>query len=48
MRLHLADLQAWVAGSRLGMVADGAVLGAVLAVAVAVSGSGGEFIYFQF
>ena len=36
------------AGSRIGAVVEGSVLGFVLARVIACSGVGGEFIYFQF
>jgi len=39
---HELDTRAW------GALLEGAVLGAVVACSVAVSGAGGEFIYFQF
>jgi alginate O-acetyltransferase complex protein AlgI len=39
---------AWLAASRAGNLLEGAAVGALAALVVAVSGSGAEFIYFQF
>ena len=47
-RIHIAELQSVCASARWGPAAEGLALGAVLALAVAVSDSGGDFIYFQF
>ncbi len=46
-RERLPSLQRALAGPWGGLV-EGLVLGAILALALAASGSGGEFIYFQF
>ena len=48
LRPRLAALQARCASSLVGVMLEGALLGTVLAVAILVSGAGGEFIYFQF
>jgi D-alanyl-lipoteichoic acid acyltransferase DltB (MBOAT superfamily) len=46
-RERLPDLQRALGGAWGGLL-EGFVLGAILALALAVSGSGGEFIYFRF
>ncbi len=48
LRTHGRELQASVAGSRWGAVLEGGVVGVVVALVIAASGVGGEFIYFQF
>ena len=47
-RVHVAELQAACGSTRWGPAVEGLALGAALALAVAVSDSGGDFIYFQF
>jgi alginate O-acetyltransferase complex protein AlgI len=47
-RLRLSAIQATCATRWWGTTAEGLALGALVAWAIAVSGSGGEFIYFQF
>jgi D-alanyl-lipoteichoic acid acyltransferase DltB (MBOAT superfamily) len=47
-RLHVDRYRGWLANRWWGSFVEGAVVGTVLAVACAVSGAGGEFIYFQF
>ena len=46
-RLHFEAIRRSLGGV-LGGVIEGAALGTILALAVAASGVGGEFIYFQF
>ena len=48
VRERLAGIQLALAGSVWAGAAEGFAFGAVLALAIAVSGSSGEFIYFQF
>ncbi len=48
LRPRLLQLQERFANSLPGLALEGIALGALLALAVLVSGSGGEFIYFQF
>jgi alginate O-acetyltransferase complex protein AlgI len=48
LRPRLPRVQALVASGWWGPVAEGLALGAIVGLAIAVSGSGGEFIYFQF
>jgi alginate O-acetyltransferase complex protein AlgI len=48
LRLHLAVLQLAVAERPWGGVVEGLAFGGIAALAVATSGVGGEFIYFQF
>jgi D-alanyl-lipoteichoic acid acyltransferase DltB (MBOAT superfamily) len=47
-RAHLPALRDRLGGSWIGTGAEGAVLGAIVGVAVMLSGTGGDFIYFQF
>ncbi len=47
-RLHLPRLRAAAAGSPLGWTVEAAALGVILALTILASGTGGEFIYFQF
>jgi len=47
LRKRLAETQQQLGSSR-GIVLKGMVLGAVFMIAIACSGRGGEFIYFQF
>ena len=48
LRPKLAQLQERCAASLGGVMMEGVLFGALLAIAVMVSGAGGEFIYFQF
>ena len=48
LRLRLPAIQDACATRWWGTTAEGLALGALVACAIAVSGSGGEFIYFQF
>jgi len=48
LRLRLPELRARARSSYLGTVTEGAVAGLLIGTAWAVSGAGGEFIYFQF
>ena len=48
VRLHLPEIQRWLAGVWYGAAIEGAALGTTLALALAFAGAGGEFIYFQF
>ena len=48
LRLRLPELQRIAATRWWGTLAEGLAMGAILAVVIAVSGSGAEFIYFQF
>jgi alginate O-acetyltransferase complex protein AlgI len=47
-RVHAPQLQAACARSPWGPVVEGVALGTIVALAIAVSDSGGDFIYFQF
>ena len=47
-RVHAAQLQAVCARASWGPALEGVALGTVLALAVALSDTGGDFIYFQF
>ena len=48
LRTRLPAIRAQLAGKTWGDAAQGALLGALVALALAVSGVGGDFIYFQF
>ncbi len=48
IRRNEMRLQEFLAGCWWGSLLEGATVGAVVALALAASGSGGEFIYFQF
>jgi alginate O-acetyltransferase complex protein AlgI len=48
LRLRLPELQRIAATRWWGTLAEGLAMGAILALVIAVSGSGAEFIYFQF
>jgi len=48
VRAHQARIMEVFGRTGWGSLAEGAAVGAVVALALAASGSGGEFIYFQF
>ncbi|MBW2419057.1 MAG: MBOAT family protein [Deltaproteobacteria bacterium] len=48
LRLHLPAIQRLAATRWWGALAEGLAMGAIVALVIAVSGSGAEFIYFQF
>ena len=48
LRTRLPAIRAQLAGKTWGDAVQGALLGALVALALAVSGVGGDFIYFQF
>jgi len=48
VRLRLPKLQAATSDHALGSFGEGLAFGVVIALAIAASGTGGEFIYFQF
>jgi alginate O-acetyltransferase complex protein AlgI len=48
LRLKLPGLRQRLGSARFGSLFEGALFGALLGVAIMVSGAGGEFIYFQF
>jgi len=48
VRVHLREIQAFVARPWWGAIAEGLAMGGLLGLSVAASGTGVEFIYFQF
>ncbi len=48
VRLRLPEIQGRIAGAWWGTAAEGLLIGTIVATAVTFSGTGGEFIYFQF
>jgi D-alanyl-lipoteichoic acid acyltransferase DltB (MBOAT superfamily) len=48
IRIHIAEVQREVAAASWGPPLEGVALGAVIGLALAVAGAGGQFIYFQF
>jgi hypothetical protein len=48
IRTHIAEIQREVAAAPWGPLLEGVTLGAVIGLALAVAGAGGQFIYFQF
>jgi hypothetical protein len=48
LRLRAPQIRARLERHALGLACEGAALGAVLGLAALASGTGGEFIYFQF
>ena len=48
IRTHLPQIQSALARPWWGAAVEGAAFGVVVGLAIAVSGAGGEFIYFQF
>ncbi len=48
LRIRLPEIRSSLAEKSWGGVFEGSVLGALLALSIAVSGVGGDFIYFQF
>jgi len=47
-RPRLGSLQRWLGDFAWGGVLEGLLFGVIVGAAIAVSGAGGEFIYFQF
>lgn len=48
VRIHLSEIQAFFARPWWGAIAEGLALGGLVGLSVATSGTGVEFIYFQF
>jgi len=48
LRLHLPEIQRVAATRWWGALAEGLAMGTIVALVIAVSGTGAEFIYFQF
>ena len=48
VRVHLPEIQAFLARAWWGAIAEGLAMGSLVALTVAASGVGVEFIYFQF